>query len=188
MVARVETEEEAAAPGGAVSIVLADDHEVVRNGLRMLLDAEDGFEVVAEAGDLEATRRYVRAHRPQVLVLDVNMPEGSSLPRSPSSGAVSRHRDRGPDDAEGPGVRARGDARRRARLRAQAVRRHRAGRRGARRGGRRDLPEPQARRPGSGGPARAGGPSRRPDRARARDPAPDRARPHQLRDRRASST
>jgi two-component system, NarL family, response regulator NreC len=64
-------------------IVLADDHAVVRSGLRMLLDAEDGFEVVAEAGDLEATARYVRAHRPQVLVLDVNMPEGSSLPSIP---------------------------------------------------------------------------------------------------------
>ena len=67
----------------ATKIVLADDHAVVRNGLRMLLDAEDGFEVVAEAGDLDATARYVRAHRPQVLVLDVNMPEGSSLPLIP---------------------------------------------------------------------------------------------------------
>ena len=83
MVTRVETEEDAAAPVGAVSIVLADDHEVVRNGLRMVLEAEDGFEVVAEAGDLEATRRYVRAHRPRVLVLDLNLPEGSSLPAIP---------------------------------------------------------------------------------------------------------
>ena len=47
----------------AIKIVLADDHEVVRNGLRMLLDAEDGFEVVAEAGDLEATRA-LRARPP----------------------------------------------------------------------------------------------------------------------------
>lgn len=64
-------------------IVLSDDHAVVRNGLRMLLDAEADLEVVAEAGDLEATGRYVRAHRPQVLVLDLNMPEGSSLPAIP---------------------------------------------------------------------------------------------------------
>ena len=64
-------------------IVLADDHVVVRNGLRMLLDAEEGLEVVAEAGDLDATARYVRAHRPDVLVLDINMPEGSSLPLIP---------------------------------------------------------------------------------------------------------
>jgi len=66
-----------------VKIVLADDHEVVRNGLRMVLEAESGFEVVAEAGDLESTRRYVRAHRPDVLVLDLNLPEGSSLPAIP---------------------------------------------------------------------------------------------------------
>jgi two-component system response regulator NreC len=72
------------APGNQVTkIVLADDHVVVRNGLRMLLDAEEGFEVVAEASDLESVGRYVRAHRPRVLVLDLNMPEGSSLPSIP---------------------------------------------------------------------------------------------------------
>ena len=52
------------------TIVIADDHRVVRSGLRMLLDREDGFEVVAEAGDVADARRYVRAHRPDVLVLD----------------------------------------------------------------------------------------------------------------------
>jgi two-component system response regulator NreC len=67
----------------AISIVLTDDHEVVRNGLRMVLEAEEGFDVVAEAGDLGSTRRYVRAHRPDVLVLDLNLPEGSSLPAIP---------------------------------------------------------------------------------------------------------
>jgi two-component system response regulator NreC len=66
-----------------IKIVLVDDHEVVRSGLRMLLDAEEGFEVVAEAGDLDSARRYVRAHRPRVLVLDLNMPEGSTLPLIP---------------------------------------------------------------------------------------------------------
>jgi len=67
----------------SISIVLVDDHEVVRKGLRMVLDSEQGFEVVAEAGDLESTRRYVRAHRPRVLVLDLNLPEGSSLAAIP---------------------------------------------------------------------------------------------------------
>ena len=66
-----------------VEIVLADDHEVVRNGLRMVLEAEEAFNVVAEAGDLDATRRYVLGHKPTVLVLDINMPEGSSLPLIP---------------------------------------------------------------------------------------------------------
>ena len=49
----------------------------------MLLEAETGFEVVAEAGDMDAAGRYVGAHRPSVLVLDLNMPEGSSLPAIP---------------------------------------------------------------------------------------------------------
>jgi two-component system response regulator NreC len=68
----------------AVRIVIADDHAVVRSGLRMLLDSESGFEVVAEAGDVDAARRYVRGHHPSVLVLDLNMPGGSSLEAIPS--------------------------------------------------------------------------------------------------------
>jgi two-component system response regulator NreC len=64
---------------GTIRVVIADDHAVVRRGLRQVLDAEDGFEVVAEAADLESARRYTRGHRPDVLVLDLNMPGGSSL-------------------------------------------------------------------------------------------------------------
>jgi len=78
-----ESEGADASPEGRVRIVLADDHVVVRHGLRMLLDAEPGFEVVAEAGDVESARRYVRGHHPDVLVLDLNMPEGSSLEAIP---------------------------------------------------------------------------------------------------------
>jgi DNA-binding NarL/FixJ family response regulator len=62
-----------------IRVVIADDHAVVRRGLRQVLDAEEGFEVVAEASDLDAARRYVRGHDPDVLVLDLNMPGGSSL-------------------------------------------------------------------------------------------------------------
>jgi two-component system response regulator NreC len=54
--------------------VLADDHAVVRSGLRLLLDAAPGFEVVAEAGDVDAALRSVAGHKPAVLVLDLNMP------------------------------------------------------------------------------------------------------------------
>jgi two-component system, NarL family, response regulator NreC len=64
-------------------IVIADDHRVVRSGLRMVLDREDDFEVVAEAGDVADARRYVRAHRPDVLILDLNMPGDPSLPAIP---------------------------------------------------------------------------------------------------------
>jgi two-component system response regulator NreC len=73
------------APSGeTIRIVLADDHSVVRSGLRMLLDNESDFEVVAEASDVESARRYVRGHRPAVLVLDLNMPGGSSLKAIPT--------------------------------------------------------------------------------------------------------
>jgi two-component system, NarL family, response regulator NreC len=65
------------------TIVLADDHTVVRNALRLLLDAEPGFEVVAEAGDADTAVRYVRGHKPAVLILDLNMPGRSSLDAVP---------------------------------------------------------------------------------------------------------
>ena len=57
-----------------IRIVLADDHRVVRAGLALLLGAEDGIEVVAEAGDVDGALRAVLGHRPDVLVLDLNMP------------------------------------------------------------------------------------------------------------------
>jgi two-component system, NarL family, response regulator NreC len=72
-----------AAAGDAIKIVIADDHAVVRSGLRMLLDSEARFEVVAEAGDVDSARRYVRGHHPSVLVLDLNMPGEPSLKAIP---------------------------------------------------------------------------------------------------------
>jgi hypothetical protein len=47
----------------AITIVLADDHPVVRSGLKMLLEAQADLEVVAEAGDVDATRRSVLGYR-----------------------------------------------------------------------------------------------------------------------------
>ncbi len=77
-------------PGAeTITIVLADDHTVVRSGLRLLLDSEAGLEVVAEAGTVEDARRYVRGHHPTVLVLDLNMPGGSSLEAIPEIRAES---------------------------------------------------------------------------------------------------
>jgi two-component system, NarL family, response regulator NreC len=75
-----------AEPEDEITIVLADDHAVVRAGLRMLLDAEDGMRVVAEAGDVPDAIRYTRAHRPRVLILDLNMPgaDTSSLEALPA--------------------------------------------------------------------------------------------------------
>ena len=57
-----------------ITIVLADDHAVVRRGLRLVLDAEEGFEVLAEAGTTDDAVRLVKAHRPTVAVIDLNMP------------------------------------------------------------------------------------------------------------------
>jgi two-component system, NarL family, response regulator NreC len=62
-----------------IRIVLADDHHIMRRGLQMLLDAEPGFEVVAQAGDGPSVLRCVAAAKPDVLVLDLNMPGGSPL-------------------------------------------------------------------------------------------------------------
>ena len=65
------------------SIIIADDHAVVRKGLRLLIDAEPGLRVVAEAGDVPETVRKTRALRAGVLILDLNMPGGSSLEAIP---------------------------------------------------------------------------------------------------------
>ena len=66
-----------------ITILIADDHQVVRSGLKMLLDAEEDFEVLAEAGDVDAAARAVLGYKPDVVVLDLNMPGGSSLPAIP---------------------------------------------------------------------------------------------------------
>lgn len=67
----------------SIRVVIADDHAVVRRGLRQVLDAEQDLEVVAEASNLGDARRYVRGHHPDVLVLDLNLPEGLSLDAIP---------------------------------------------------------------------------------------------------------
>jgi two-component system response regulator NreC len=69
--------------------VLADDHVVVRSGLRMLLESEPGIEVVAEAGDVAATTSAVAEHHPDVLLLDLHMPGESALPIIPELGESS---------------------------------------------------------------------------------------------------
>jgi DNA-binding NarL/FixJ family response regulator len=57
-----------------ITVVLVDDHPVVRDGLRALIESFGGFEVVSEAGDGEAAVREVQLHRPDVAVMDVMMP------------------------------------------------------------------------------------------------------------------
>jgi two-component system, NarL family, response regulator NreC len=73
-----------------VSIALADDHAVVRSGLRMLLESEPGFEVVAEAGELDEIAPLVEEASPDVLLLDVHMRGGASLDLIPGLAARTR--------------------------------------------------------------------------------------------------
>ena len=60
-------------------IFLLDDHEIVRRGLRELLDAEDDFEVVGEASSAEEAMARIPAVRPDVAVLDVRLPDGNGV-------------------------------------------------------------------------------------------------------------
>jgi DNA-binding NarL/FixJ family response regulator len=60
-------------------IFLVDDHEVVRRGVRDLLEAEDEFEVVGEAGSVAEALQRIPATSPDVAVLDVRLPDGSGV-------------------------------------------------------------------------------------------------------------
>ena len=67
-----------------ITIVLADDHALVRAGLRYLLEAEDDLHVVAEAGDADEALRVTGDLRPRVVLLDVTMPGTPSIDAIPS--------------------------------------------------------------------------------------------------------
>lgn len=60
-------------------IVVVDDHEIVRQGLRALLEAEDDFSVVGEAGSVAEAVRRVGYESPDVVVMDVRLPDGSGV-------------------------------------------------------------------------------------------------------------
>jgi DNA-binding NarL/FixJ family response regulator len=60
-----------------IRILIADDHEVVRIGLSALLNRQDGFRVVGQAGSGKEAVRLARSLHPDVVVLDIRMPDGS---------------------------------------------------------------------------------------------------------------
>jgi DNA-binding NarL/FixJ family response regulator len=63
-----------------IRIGLVEDHHLVREGLRMALGNDPGFEVVGEAATRTAARDLVEATRPDVLLLDLTLPDGDALP------------------------------------------------------------------------------------------------------------
>ena len=61
--------------GAVIRVVLADDHDLVRAGFRVMLEAEPGIRVVAEAADGREAVEAVRRARPDVVVMDIRMPD-----------------------------------------------------------------------------------------------------------------
>ncbi len=63
----------------AIRIILADDHHIVRSGIRQLLESERDLQVIAEAGDGEEAQQLIEKHKPDVAVLDIQMPKASGI-------------------------------------------------------------------------------------------------------------
>ena len=66
-------------PARPLRLLVVDDHEVVRQGLVALLDRRPGFQVVAEAGTVQEAIAEARRHQPDLVVMDVRLPDGSGV-------------------------------------------------------------------------------------------------------------
>lgn len=62
-----------------IRVLLADDHHMVRAGIRQLLESADDLQVIAEAGDGEEAQTLIQKHKPDVAVLDIQMPKASGI-------------------------------------------------------------------------------------------------------------
>ena len=62
-----------------IRILLADDHHMVRSGIRQLVESAGDMEVIAEAGDGEEAQALIQQHRPDVAVLDIQMPKATGI-------------------------------------------------------------------------------------------------------------
>ena len=65
--------------GKPITVVLVDDHEVVRRGVRDLLSVEQDIEVIGEASDVAEALARIPALQPDVAVLDVRLPDGNGV-------------------------------------------------------------------------------------------------------------
>jgi DNA-binding NarL/FixJ family response regulator len=68
-----------ASPARPLRLLVVDDHEVVRQGLVALLDRRPGFQVVAEAGTVEESLEAAKRYEPDIVVMDVRLPDGSGV-------------------------------------------------------------------------------------------------------------
>ena len=66
-----------------IRVLVADDHAVVREGIRHVLSSVDGFDVVGEAGSGREAIALAERSRPHVIVLDISMPGGNGLEVAP---------------------------------------------------------------------------------------------------------
>ncbi len=66
-------------PTPVLRLLVVDDHEVVRQGLVALLDRREGFQVVAEAGTVAEAVDQARRHQPEIVIMDVRLPDGSGI-------------------------------------------------------------------------------------------------------------
>ena len=58
-----------------IRIVMADDHPIVRQGLRQMIETDKNLSIVAEAGDGQTALELIEKHQPDVTVLDIDMPK-----------------------------------------------------------------------------------------------------------------
>lgn len=66
-------------PKPKIRVLLADDHHIVRAGIRQLLESAADLEVIAEAGDGQEAKWLIQKHKPDVAVLDIQMPKASGI-------------------------------------------------------------------------------------------------------------
>jgi DNA-binding NarL/FixJ family response regulator len=66
-------------PSTPIRVLLADDHAIVRAGIRQVLEHDQDIQVIAEAGDGKTAQNLIRQHQPDVAVLDIQMPEASGI-------------------------------------------------------------------------------------------------------------
>ena len=115
----------------STTVLLVDDHELIRQGLRRAFERSADFEVVGEAGSIAEAFRKLEALTPQVVVVDVRLPDGSGLELVREvRKRRARHRDRGPDHVRRRRAAVRRPRRRRVRVHPEG----RPHRRGAGRG------------------------------------------------------